>query len=87
MILPCNSTGVLNGLFDGNVEVMLLDNEFAAVCYHLLIPDLSPVHIPLGFFTRDKQLVKQVSSVVDDYLEGSAAYDKPNLLGLLNSGS
>lgn len=81
------SSGVLNGLFDGNVEVMLLDNEFAAVCYHLLIPDLSPVHIPLGFFTRNKQLIKQVSSVVDDYLEGSAAYDKPNLLGLLNSGS
>ena len=78
------STGVVNGLFDGNVEVMILDNEFAAVCYHLLIPDLSPVHIPLGFFTTDKELVQHVSSVVNNFLEGATAYDKPNLLGLIN---
>ena len=78
------SIGVVNGLFDGNVEVMLLDNEFAAVCYHLSMPDLSPVHIPLGFFTTDKHLVKHVSSVVDSFLEGATAYDKPNLLGLMN---
>ncbi len=78
------STGVVDGLFDGNVEVMILDNEFAAVCYHLLIPDVSPVHIPLGFFTTDKHLVQHVSSVVDSFLGGATAYDKPNLLGLIN---
>ena len=75
--------GVLNGLFDGSVEVLLLDNEFAAVCYHLSIPDISPVHIPLGYFTKDKQLIQRISKVVNDYLEGSIAHDKPNLIGSL----
>mgnify|MGYP003109614603 CR=1 FL=1 len=75
--------GVLNGLFEGSVEVLLLDNEFAAVCYHLLIPDISPVHIPLGYFTKDKQLIQRISKVVNNYLEGSIAHDKPNLIGSL----
>ncbi|CAM3920729.1 hypothetical protein [Rheinheimera salexigens] len=75
--------GILNGLFDGSVEVIFMDNEFAAVCYHLLMPDLSPVHIPLGYFTKDKQLIKRISKVVNNYLEGSIAHNKPNLLGSL----
>lgn len=77
--------GVLNGLFDGSVEVLLLENEFAAVCYHLSIPELSPVHIPLGYLTKDRQLIQRISSVVNDFLEGSIAYDKPNLIGSLTS--
>lgn len=75
--------GVLNGLFDGSVEILLLDNEFAAVCYHISIPDISPVHIPLGYFTKDKQLIQRISKVVNNYLEGSIAHDKPNLIGSL----
>jgi hypothetical protein len=75
--------GILNGLFDGSVEVLLLDNDFAAVCYHILMPDLSPVHIPLGYLTKDKHLIQRISSVVHDFLEGSAAHDKPNLIGSL----
>lgn len=77
--------GVLNGLFDGSVEVLLLDNEFAAVSYHILMPDLSPVHIPLGYFTKNKQLVQRISKVVDDFLKGAIAHDKPNLIGSLNT--
>jgi hypothetical protein len=75
--------GILNGLFDGNVEVLLLDNDFAAVCYHISMPDISPVHIPLGYLTKDKHLIQLISSVVNDFLEGSSAYDKPNLIGSL----
>lgn len=78
----CN--GILNGLFDGCVEVILLENEFAAVSYHLSMPDLSPVPIPLGYFTKDKQLVKHIMKVVGDFLDGATAYDKPNLFGSLN---
>ncbi|GHB74532.1 hypothetical protein GCM10008107_24980 [Psychrosphaera saromensis] len=77
--------GVLNGLFDGSVEVILLENEFAAVSYHISMPDLSPVHIPLGFFTKDKQLVQRISNVVTNFLKGSVAHDKPNLIGSLNT--
>jgi hypothetical protein len=77
--------GILNGLFDGSVEVILLENEFAAVSYHLSMPDLSPVHIPLGYFTQDKQLIQRISKVVNNYLEGSIAHDKPNLIGSLTS--
>ncbi|PCH97748.1 MAG: hypothetical protein COB83_00950 [Gammaproteobacteria bacterium] len=75
--------GILNGLFDGSVEVILLENEFAAVSYHISMPDLFPVHIPLGFFTKDKQRIQRVSSVVDEFLDGSTAHDKPNLIGSL----
>lgn len=77
--------GILNGLFDGSVEVILLENEFAAVSYHLSMPDLSPVHIPLGYFTKDKKLIKRISKVVNDYLGGSIAHDKPNVIGSLSS--
>tara|TARA_R110002060_G_scaffold77590_2_gene89253 strand:+ start:774 stop:2171 length:1398 start_codon:yes stop_codon:yes gene_type:complete len=77
--------GILNGLFGGSVEVLLLENEFAAVSYHLSMPDLSPVHIPLGYFTKDKKLIQRISKVVTEFLEGSIAYDKPNLIGSLTS--
>ncbi|SGZ02085.1 hypothetical protein [Moritella viscosa] len=77
--------GILNGLFDGSVEVLLLDHDFAAVSYHISMPDLSPVHIPLGYVTKNKQLVQRISKVVDDFLKGSVAHDKPNLIGSLNT--
>ncbi|MCL1084371.1 hypothetical protein [Shewanella psychromarinicola] len=47
------------------------------------MPDISPVHVPMGYITRDKSLIKRVSDVVDDFLEGSVAYGKPNLIGSL----
>ncbi|MDD9156311.1 hypothetical protein PVK64_08935 [Aliivibrio sp. S4TY2] len=75
--------GIRNGLFDGNVEVLFLENEFAAVSYHLSLPDLSPVHIPLGFFTTDQRLVAKLAKVANEFLDGSSAYDKPNLIGKL----
>lgn len=74
---------VRDGLFNGCVEVMLLDNEFAAVSYHLAMPDISPVPIPLGFMTKDKELIQKISRVVTDFLDGSQAHDKPNLIGNL----
>jgi hypothetical protein len=76
-------SGILNGLFDGSVEVILLENEFAAISYHLSMPDISPVHVPLGYFTKDKQLIQRISKVVNDFLTGSTAHDKPNLIGSL----
>jgi hypothetical protein len=77
--------GIRNGLFDGNVEVLLLDNEFAAVCYHMAMPDISPIHVPMGYITRDKSLIKRVSDVVNGFLEGSVAHGKPNLIGTLSN--
>ncbi|WP_110957860.1 hypothetical protein [Vibrio casei] len=75
--------GIRNGLFDGSVEVLLLDNEFAAVSYHLSMPDLSPVHIPLGFFTTDQKLVAKIANVANEFLKGSVSHGKPNLIGKL----
>ncbi|WP_278404918.1 hypothetical protein [Pseudoalteromonas ruthenica] len=75
--------GIRNGLFDGSVEVLLAENEFAAVVYHFSLPDISPVHIPLGFFTADQRLVTKVAAVVSEFLEESLAHDKPNLIGKL----
>ena len=75
--------GIRNGLFDGSVEVLLLDNEFAAVSYHLSLPDLSPVHVPLGFFTTNPKLVAKIASVANEFLKGSVSHGKPNLIGKL----
>lgn len=77
--------GILNGLFDGSVEVLLLENEFAAVSYHISMPELSPVHIPLGYFTKDKKLIQRISTVVNEFIKGSAAHNKPNLIGSLST--
>ncbi len=75
--------GVRNGLFDGSVEVLVLEGEFAAVSYHLAMPDISPVHIPLGFFTTDQKLIANIVSVVNEFLSDSVSHDKPNLIGKL----
>ena len=73
--------GIRNGLFDGNVEVLILEGEFAAVSYHLALPNISPVHIPLGFFTTDQKLVAKITGVVNEFKSDSVSYDKPNLIG------
>lgn len=75
--------GVRNGLFDGSVEILQFENEFVAVSYHLAVPDISSVHIPLGFCTTDQRLVSKIAKLVKDFLEGSIAHDKPNLIGKL----
>lgn len=72
---------VRDGLFNGCVEVMLLENEFAAVSYYLAMPDISPVHIPLGFLTKDKLLIERISNFTADFLEGVQSHGKPNLIG------
>ncbi|HBH7879439.1 TPA: hypothetical protein KDX61_003014, partial [Vibrio parahaemolyticus] len=72
---------VRDGLFNGCVEVMLLESEFAALSYHFAMPDISPVPIPLGFITKDEKLMAKISRIVTDFLEGSQAQGKTNLIG------
>ncbi|EGU9030726.1 TPA: hypothetical protein RQJ47_002758 [Vibrio vulnificus] len=75
--------GIRNGLFDGSVEVLVLEGEFAAVSYHLALPDISPVHIPLGFFTTDQKLIANIVRIANEFLKSSASNCQPNLIGKL----
>ncbi len=64
------ANGLVEGFLDGNVEVLLLDNELSVVIYHISHPDFLPVTLPIGFLSTDKAVVEKVKGVVQDYIGG-----------------
>lgn len=76
--------GLIEGFLDGNVEVIVLPNKFAAVCYHISMPEQYDVTLPLGFVTTDTELVSKITKVAQDYIGGFQGFDKPNDLGIIN---
>ncbi|MFB0713729.1 hypothetical protein ACEU59_21590 [Buttiauxella noackiae] len=77
--------GLVEGLLDGNVEILHLEDELAAVIYHISQPETLPVTMPLGFITTNKDSVKSIGMLITDYVEGSSAFDKPHDCGLISS--
>ena len=75
--------GLVEGFLDGNVEVIVLPNKFAAVCYHMSMPEQYDVSLPLGFIATDSEMVSKVTKLVNSYIGGMQGYDKPNDLGLI----
>lgn len=75
--------GLVEGFINGCVEVLFLENEFVVVCYHISRPDFLPVTMPVGFISTDVKVISRVSELADEYINGTASYDKPNCLGLL----
>lgn len=73
----------IDGFLNGTTEVLLLQDSFAVVCYHLSIPSISKISIPLAFITSDKQLVRALEALVKDYLNGTVGFDNPIDLGKL----
>ena len=76
-----NVSGLVEGFLDGNVEVLLLSGHLAVVSYHVSKPESFPVTFPVGFITADKQKVKLITALVDDYVGGVISFDNPRDLG------
>ncbi|ABC33652.1 conserved hypothetical protein [Hahella chejuensis KCTC 2396] len=80
-----HARGLAEGFLDGNVEILLLEDEVAVVIYHFTQPETLPVTMPLGFITKNKKLVTKLGKLVNDYVKGSSAFDKPNDCGAISS--
>jgi len=72
-----------NSIFDGNLEVIVLPNEFAVVAYHFYREGLTPVPIPFGFITSNRQKVAHVSDFVERLCSEQIALNQPRIIGLL----
>lgn len=76
--------GLIEGFLGGNVEVMLFEGELVVVVYHMSLPEIYPVTLPLGFISQDKEIVSAVGQLVKAYVRGSSGFDRPNDCGLLS---
>lgn len=78
-----NLYGLLEGFLGGSIEVIILEETFAIVCYHVSMPETHPVSIPVGFITSDLKLINTISDVAFDYINGFSSFHNKNNLGLL----
>ncbi|MDH4865458.1 hypothetical protein SBO82_00595 [Alcaligenes nematophilus] len=78
-----NANGLLEGFLNGNVEVLHFVGELAVIVYHMSLPDTYPVTLPVGFVTKDKEVVSRVGKLVRTYIDGSAGFDRPNDCGAI----
>lgn len=75
--------GVREGFCDGNVEILLIENELVVVSYHVTDSERLPVTMPIGFFTKDQNTINHIGKVLDQYINGYASYNEPNNCGHL----
>lgn len=59
--------GFLEGFLEGNVEIIILENHFVIVCYHLILSEYD-LTLPIGFMTKEINEIKQVKQLIDTYL-------------------
>ncbi len=79
-----NANGLAEGFMDGNVEIIHLEDEIGVVIYHFSQPKILPVTMPLGYMTKDKELVKKLGILINTYVKDSSAFDKPNDCGAIS---
>ena len=60
--------GFCEGFLDGNTEILFLEDKFAVVCYHTKLSSY-PVTLPIGFMTTQKNIIKSIISLVENYLK------------------
>ena len=60
--------GFCEGFLDGNTEILFLEDQFAVVCYHAKLSSY-PVTLPIGFMTTQKNTIKSITSLVENYLK------------------
>ncbi len=73
------------GFFDGNVEVIHLEDELVVVIYHFSHPEALPVSMPVGFISTDEDLVTKLGNLVFEYIEGMSSFDNANDCGYIAS--
>ncbi len=76
--------GLIEGFLGGNIEVILLKEQLVVVVYHMSLPEIYPVTFPLGFISEDKDTVARIGQLVNEYIQGSSGFDRPNDCGLLS---
>ena len=60
--------GFCEGFLNGNTEILFLEDQFAVVCYHTKLSTY-PVTLPIGFMTTQKNTIKSIISLVENYLK------------------
>jgi len=80
-----DAKGLAEGFLDGNVEILHLEDEFGVVIYHFSQPETLPITMPIGYITKNKELVKKLGFLVNEYVRDISAFDKPNDCGAISS--
>lgn len=80
-----HASGLAEGFLDGNIEILHLEDEVTVVVYHFAQPESLPVTIPMGFISKNTDFVSKIGKLVNDYVKGSSAFDKPNDCGPISS--
>jgi len=78
-----NLYGLQEGFLGGNVEIIIVENHFVVVCYHISRPESAPVSLPVGFISTDRGIVSKIQNIALEYIEGISSYDNPNVTGPL----
>jgi hypothetical protein len=78
-----STRGLLEGFLDGNVEIILVENSYVVVCYHVYKSESLPVTLPVGFISTNVDIINSVQKVVFEYIKGMASFDNPNDIGSL----
>ncbi|MBZ9612688.1 hypothetical protein [Rheinheimera maricola] len=76
--------GIKEGFLDGNVEILLIEDELAVVSYHFSQPELLPVTLPVGFISTNHSFIAHIGQLVTQYLNDASAFDKPNDCGFIS---
>lgn len=76
--------GLIEGFLGGSVEVLIFEDEFVVVVYHVSLRDSYPVSVPVGFISAERDVVTSIGKLVKNYLEGTSGFDRPNDCGLIS---
>ena len=79
--------GFCEGFLDGDTEILFLEDKFAVVCYHAKLSSY-PVTLPIGFMTTQKNTIKSIISLVENYLKSplfGSNEDRTKDFGLLHT--
>lgn len=67
--------GFKTGLLSDNTEILILEDEFVAVCYHAKLKDFD-VTFPIGFYSSEHSIVQHIFNLTQSYLNQSIYDDK-----------
>lgn len=79
--------GFCEDFLDGNTEILFLEDKFTVVCYHAKLSSY-PVTLPIGFMTTQKNTIKSIISLVENYLKSplfGSNEDRTKDFGLLHT--
>lgn len=76
--------GLIEGFLGGSVEVLLFEDEFVVVVYHVSLRDSYPASVPVGFISAEQDVVTSIGKLVKTYIEGTSGFERPNDCGLIS---